>query len=278
MTAGLIRSLLTALESNRTRRSEAHRSTGVRLLSTASATWPVTGRRRGPLDAYSRDLDAHLRGPRRLRRDLVAEARGGLADAADDLAACGLPREEAERTAVAEFGPVRELAPQFQERLTVAEGRRTGVVLAVTYPALLLAWDLLWRGVETSVAPSPQTPVSILVVDLARLNDWVTLLVAVTGAVALLLLQGRMHRLVPPRRVVAVLGAMLLAGLVVSMTACLTMTVLNPVDSARAASGSAFGMFVNAASYLTNGWLGYAAVRSLRSSVRYCPAVPDPTP
>lgn len=95
-----------------------------------------------PIDAYVAGLGRALRGPRRLRRDLVAEARDGLVDAAEAYEEAGLARPEAERRAVADFGDVAEIAPGYQAELTVAQGRRTVLMLI----AVVAAQPLLWRG------------------------------------------------------------------------------------------------------------------------------------
>lgn len=71
----------------------------------------------GHIDDHVSRLRRALRGPRRLKRDLLAEARDGLLDAALTGERRGLGRTEAERAAVREFGTVEEVVGSFQEVL-----------------------------------------------------------------------------------------------------------------------------------------------------------------
>ncbi|MGN9839910.1 permease prefix domain 1-containing protein [Nonomuraea sp. H19] len=97
------------------------------------------------IDDYVAELDRVLAGPHGPKRDLVVEARDSLTDAADALEADGLQRAEAERIAVAEFGPVAEIAPGYQAELTSVAGRRLGMLLLVGVPITVLMWSVMWR-------------------------------------------------------------------------------------------------------------------------------------
>ncbi len=67
----------------------------------------------GPVDAYLDRLLASLRGrPGDVRR-ILSEAETHLRDAAAEGVASGLSPDEAERAAVARFGPVAAVAPRF---------------------------------------------------------------------------------------------------------------------------------------------------------------------
>src|SRR4051812_26337431 len=74
----------------------------------------------GVIETYVAELGRTLRGPRRAKADLLAEARDSLVDAAGARERVGLPREEAEREAVAEFGAVPDIAPGYQTELGLA--------------------------------------------------------------------------------------------------------------------------------------------------------------
>ncbi|WP_433389842.1 permease prefix domain 1-containing protein [Micromonospora sp. KLBMP9576] len=93
-----------------------------------------------------RELDARLRGPRRLKSDLLTEARHGLLDAVDAYREDGLSAPEAQRRAVAEFGSPTQLAPAYQAEL--AAGALRGLSLRVIAVAAVAsaAGDLTWRG------------------------------------------------------------------------------------------------------------------------------------
>lgn len=99
-----------------------------------------------PIDEYVRTLDRALTGPGRLKGDMLREARHGLADAAAAYQEEGLPRAEAERLAVAEFGEVRALAPEYQAELGLGAARRLALKM-VLVPALFATLaDFMWRG------------------------------------------------------------------------------------------------------------------------------------
>jgi hypothetical protein len=93
-----------------------------------------------PIDWYVDRLSELLRGPRGAKRDLMAEARDALMDAAEVHAAKGSDREAAERQAVAEFGDVERIAAAYQAELGLAQARRTALLVVV----ILLAQPILW--------------------------------------------------------------------------------------------------------------------------------------
>ncbi|MDG9702521.1 permease prefix domain 1-containing protein [Streptomyces sp. DH37] len=105
------------------------------------------GRRADPVeeyaDAYAAALSAALRGPARAKARMVAEIRDGLADTADAHASGGLPREDAVRRAVREFGTVADLVPECQRELTAVQARHTARTVLLTVPPLTVCWYLL---------------------------------------------------------------------------------------------------------------------------------------
>lgn len=93
------------------------------------------------LTAYLDELGKRLRGPRRPKADLLAEARGSLIDAVAALEARGVPSDEAQRKALAEFGSVAEVGPGYQTELAVAQGRRTGTLILAVFLTQCFLWD-----------------------------------------------------------------------------------------------------------------------------------------
>ncbi|MDQ7910037.1 permease prefix domain 1-containing protein [Phytohabitans sp. ZYX-F-186] len=111
-----------------------------------------------PIDEYVRTLDRALSGPGRLKGDMLREARHGLADAAEAYQEEGLPRAEAERLAVAEFGEVRALAPAYQAELGLGAARRLALKM-VLVPALFTTLaDFMWRGSPWSTSTTAERP------------------------------------------------------------------------------------------------------------------------
>ena len=96
------------------------------------------------VDRYVTGLGAALRGPRRVRADLLAEARDSLLDAAEAYRAGGASAADADRRAVTEFGTLAQIAPAYQAELAIAQGRRTAVLIALALPLLHLLTPLIW--------------------------------------------------------------------------------------------------------------------------------------
>jgi len=96
------------------------------------------------IERYTTGLSAALRGPRRLRADMIAEARDSLMDAAEAHLDAGLEAQEAARRAVDEFGRYDEIVPAYQAELAVAQGRRTTLWMATALPLMHLFAPLMW--------------------------------------------------------------------------------------------------------------------------------------
>ncbi|GHH69582.1 hypothetical protein GCM10017673_20250 [Streptosporangium violaceochromogenes] len=154
----------------------------------------------GVIDGYVTELGRVLTGPRGPKLDLVAEARDNLLDAAEALECDGLGRDEAERAAVEEFGAIDEVAPGFQEELSVLAGRRLAGLLFVSVPLVTLMWSLIWRIFPTGPAVYATWPGWFLPVS--RSLDALQFLVGALGGAALFALGRGLRRIHRPRRVV----------------------------------------------------------------------------
>lgn len=118
------------------------------------------------IDRYADGLAAALRGPRRLRADLVAEARDSLLDATEAHIEAGLPPAVAAQRAVAEFGRHREIVPGYQRELAAAQGKRTVLWLATALPLLHASAPLMWwRGPWRDSSPAPGSSYWTLTTD-----------------------------------------------------------------------------------------------------------------
>ena len=170
------------------------------------------------VEAHVRALGNRLRGPVRARRDLLAEVRAGLLDAVDARVGAGADQRSAQRAAVAEFGAPAELAPVYQARLVALQGRRTALLLALAFPGLVIAWDLL-----PAVGLRWPAPPSSAVRSLARVEDLAGLALGGLALVALLVLVRTARRGGDPVRTSRAIGlvggggALLCAGLAVAM-------------------------------------------------------------
>ncbi|NUT93908.1 MAG: hypothetical protein HOY78_18000 [Saccharothrix sp.] len=142
----------------------------------------------GVIDDYMTALDRRLRGPGHLKRDLLDEARDSLEDAAAAYSSSGLDPVEARRRAVADFGPVPEIARDYQSLLALAHGARTLRTVLVVVPLVHVLWELnrrFWMGAW----PDGEYPLPGWYLLVARFNDWVAW--GVAGVVLAALVTGR---------------------------------------------------------------------------------------
>jgi len=105
------------------------------------------------VDRYVAGLGAALRGPRRLKLDLLAEAHDSLVDATEAYRALGDDDAAAQRRAVTEFGELAEIVPGYQAELAVAQGRRTALLIVLALPLLHLLTPLIWWHSPWSGSP-----------------------------------------------------------------------------------------------------------------------------
>jgi hypothetical protein len=109
----------------------------------------------GAIDEYIVDLSAALRGPRRHKADLLAEARGSLVDAAEAYQRSGLERHEAQRHAVRDFGDVAAVSPAYQTELRLCQARRTALQVLLVLLVQPLVWARAWRAVVSGWTAEP---------------------------------------------------------------------------------------------------------------------------
>ncbi|MFJ2032083.1 permease prefix domain 1-containing protein [Streptosporangium sp. NPDC087985] len=172
----------------------------------------------GIIDDYVAELGRSLKGPRRPKLDLVTEARDSLFDTAEALEDGGLDRAEAELAAVEEFGPIGEIAPGYQEELSISAGRRLAALLFVSVPLTALMWSVIWQVFPTDPVDYATRPGWF--VPVARSVDILQMLTGVLGAAALLALGRGLRRVRRPRLVTRGLAVFVWAMLPVMLTLC----------------------------------------------------------
>ncbi|MFB9662207.1 permease prefix domain 1-containing protein [Glycomyces mayteni] len=133
------------------------------------------------MNEYIAAVAAPLRGPRRVRRDMLAEIEDGFEEAVAEHVAAGLSRGEAVGAAAAEFGEPRAVAAGFQRELEAAQARRTAWTLVIALPAMTIMWDVFGGDGDPGLAATL----------LARVVDAAT---AVAFGAAALVLTGHLER------------------------------------------------------------------------------------
>jgi hypothetical protein len=112
-----------------------------------------------PIDSYVAALASSLGGPRRLRADLVTEARDSLVDATEHWQRAGLEPPDAKRRAVEEFGPLDEIAAGYRTELGLARAKRTVLLLAAVLAPQPVVWaEGRWPW-TTAATPGDERPV-----------------------------------------------------------------------------------------------------------------------
>ncbi|MER7457154.1 permease prefix domain 1-containing protein [Micromonospora sp. NPDC126480] len=158
-----------------------------------------------------RALGERLRGPRRLKADLLTEARHGLLDAVEAYREDGLPAAEARRRAVAEFGSPAQLAPAYQAELAVGALRGLSWRVLAVAAASIAVGDLTWYGASWSEGPRPPEGYLLLAASL----DWLWLVAAVLGGLGVLVAGAtRRNRLVDRLVGAGLTGVLALGALV----------------------------------------------------------------
>jgi hypothetical protein len=107
------------------------------------------------IDAYIYELGRRLRGPRRVKADLLAEARDALCDAASAYERGGLSRRVAQARAIDEFGAVDEVGPLYQAELAFSQGRRTALFLFFVLLVQAVAWKTVWPQIRPGPVADP---------------------------------------------------------------------------------------------------------------------------
>ncbi|MBO2445559.1 hypothetical protein J4573_00500 [Actinomadura barringtoniae] len=96
--------------------------------------------------SYVSDLQRTLTGPQRLKKDLLAEARGSLEDAAEDYHEQGHSPAAAEELAVTDFGTIAQVAPGYQRELAMAQSGRTAWWLLVFVALQFIQSKITWKS------------------------------------------------------------------------------------------------------------------------------------
>jgi len=168
--------------------------------------------------SYLAEIAARLTGPARARRDILAELRAGLADAADAHRSAGLSPAQAARAAIAEFGRPDQVARGFRAELAAAQARRTALALLATGPLIGVLWagaglashigvpPWEWAGVPAGARPATHLAL-------------VVLLTAIGSALFTVAATGRLTRWLPARPAAS-------AALAASGTAAMDITLL----------------------------------------------------
>ncbi|HWD80105.1 MAG TPA: permease prefix domain 1-containing protein, partial [Kribbella sp.] len=126
-----------------------------------------------PVDDYLASLSRELRGPRRRKADLLAEARDHLTDATEAFESDGYERYDAEREAVADFGELADVVPGYRAELAISQTRRTAMMLLFA----LMIQPIVWQGGAWIWTQEPESA--------SALNDLLQTVVRAVGMVVI---------------------------------------------------------------------------------------------
>ncbi|GLZ80889.1 hypothetical protein Afil01_56960 [Actinorhabdospora filicis] len=135
-----------------------------------------------PIAEHLSAMRAALLGSRRRVDDLLREARHGMEDAAEAFEADGVSPPEAARMAVADFGTVAQVAPDYQVELAAGVTRRALLFLALLTPVgNITAWFTWHDAPPLTHAPLPGTFQLATAMDVL---SWTVTIASVLGALA----------------------------------------------------------------------------------------------
>ena len=129
---------------------------------------------------YVHELNDSLRVRLSRRGRILAETRGHLEQAVEAELARGVSRAEAERRAIAAFGPPQEVAASFGVEGATVIGRAAVAVADVFYRKYGRDWRLFIRALSVFVALSAVLAISLVALGLGR-NLLVVLVVCAYG-------------------------------------------------------------------------------------------------
>lgn len=175
------------------------------------------------IEAYVTELGDALRGPRGLKTDMLAEARDGLLDASEAYERGGLDADDAQRRAIADFGPVSVVAPDYQTELGLSQGRKTALLISLCLAAQPLVWRVILplAGHPEATGGAAHDVVNLLVEGFGS--------VSIVGGMVLAVFLGRgARRLREPGRLVRGVGVFALAVSVVFVVLGTLLSVLSP--------------------------------------------------
>jgi hypothetical protein len=195
---------------------------------------------------YLASVAAPLRGPRRLRADMLAEFGDGFAEAVAEREDAGLDRGRAVGETAAEFGEPGLIAAEFQRELTATQARRTAWTLLIALPAMTIMWDLFSGDRDPGLA----------VTLLARLTDLAT---AAAFTVAALVVARRLER-----RAAALCGAVALTHVAVALSCAALISAFSPRGAADVTP--AVWLLLVGVSAVGSAWVVVSGVRALRAA------------
>lgn len=190
------------------------------------------------IGVYLEEIAARLTGPARARRDILAELKVGLADAADAHRSAGLGPGQAAHAAVVEFGGPERVAEGFRAELAAAQARRVVLPLVAAGPLIGGLWvaTAMAGGIGGRTVPSWQwagTPAGARpVIHLAV----IALAAAIAGALFTVATTGRLSRRLPGRPLVT-------AAIAAGGTAPIDLTLLALLAVQAAAAPGGFAAF-----------------------------------
>lgn len=163
--------------------------------------------------SYVAELERVLTGPHGLKKDLLAEARGSLEDAAETYRAEGAAPSAAERLAIQDFGTTEEVAPAYQRELAMAQSVRTAWWLLVFVAAQFIQAKMSWKSTGAWQGHRPSDGYLLF----SHVWSWSQILIVVIAAVGAVSFGIGVRYIRMPWRLTPVIGAFTLLVLGVKL-------------------------------------------------------------
>lgn len=218
------------------------------------------------IDRFMTDMAGALTGPNALKKDLLAEARCGLEDAAAAYREAGAAPEDAEELAVRDFGRMSEVAPGYQRELALAQARRTACWL-LAFVAVQLGWSKVrWKADGAWQGHHPGGAYLLF----SHLWSWSELLIVAFAGVAVFSFGMGVRYIQAPWRLTRFLGLLTLLALAARVGASAVFVLMTPhlatgiAGQAQAMPGMLFALLATLALWvLPDGYIAMSALRCL---------------
>ncbi|WP_327006104.1 permease prefix domain 1-containing protein [Dactylosporangium sp. NBC_01737] len=214
------------------------------------------------IDTYVTSLGAALRGPRAAKRELLTEVRDSLHDAAAHYESTGLPGDDAARMAVDEFGPVRELAPDYQRELALFQGRRTALFVAGAIAVQQVISEVAWRSAATGWHWQPGRGYALL----AQTVDYAGYTVVVLGLLAALACGIGSRYVTVGSGFVRATGVAAIGTCAFFVVGGMTLSLLSPAWHTTTTDASPLALASAAITAVTPLWMVLSGLRCLRAA------------
>ena len=219
--------------------------------------------------SYVSDLERVLTGPHRLKKDLLAEARGSLEDAAEDYRGQGHTPAAAEELAVTDFGTTKQVAPGYQRELAMAQSGRTAWWLLVFVALQFIQSKITWKSTGAWEGHEPSGGYLLF----SHVWSWGQMIILAAAALTAISFRVGVRYIATPWRLTPFVGAFTLLILGVKLVVSAIFLIATPhlasgiMEQTHSAQDLLFALpFLLGLWMIPNVYIGLSAIRCVTSA------------